>query len=289
MASKIKIVNRNRLIRSRTTGVILVGVMIFLVFGILFVTPNEPTQIQIQADNPETPEDEEIVIDIPTIDQVIGLEVPIPEFEPREISITPVITTTDDNGVEDVMRGETSFLQAITGFSITQAGDPDKTFDNGRLKIEIEVDVQNPEATNRISTDHLLFAIFNDDITTKALTVGIPTGGNLVNGTFLAKLFDARIDQLVKEDGESKFDFILERFNVAFLPESVNTVPFSLIITPDFGLVNATHIYSVTFNQSPTEVIIEQQEVNSTEIVIVEEVIEDIPNQPCPDVKLVTA
>jgi len=285
MATKTKIINRNRLIRSRTTGVILIGIMAFLVFGILFIAPDEPTQIQIQADDPATPEDEEIVLDIPTIDQIIGLEVPIPEFEPREISITPVITTTDDNGVADVMRGETSFLQALTGFTITQVGDPDKTFDNGRLKIEIEVDVQNPEATNRISTDHLLFTVFNDDLTTKALTVGIPTGGNLVNGTFLAKLFDARIDQIVKEDGESKFDFILERFNVAFLPESIDTIPFSLIITPDFGLVNATQIYSVTFNQSPTEIIIETQEVNGTDIVIVEEVIEDIPNVPCLDVK----
>lgn len=270
------------MIRSRTTGVILVGIMAFLVLGVLFVTPDEPTQIQIQANNPETPEDEEIVIDIPTIEQVFDLQVPIPTFEPREIGITPIITTTDDDGIANVIRGETTFLQLLTGLTITQAGDPDKTFDNGRLLIEIEVDVQNPEATNRIFIDALLSIIFDDDPATKALAVPIPNTGNLVNGTIKAKVFDARIDQLVTKDGESKFDFILDRFNVSFPPE---LQPASLLLTPDFGLVNSTEIYSVTFNQSPTETIIETQEVNGTEIVVVEDVEEDIPNIACPDIK----
>ncbi len=132
-----------RLRRGRTVGLGLIVIMGFLLFGFVFLV-DEPTQIVIVPDDPFTPEDEEIVIELPPIEEIFDLEVPIPTFDPIQISLTPIITTTDSLGVEDVIRGETTFLQAITGLDIIQVGGgTDKTFDNGNIKIELEFDTGN--------------------------------------------------------------------------------------------------------------------------------------------------
>jgi hypothetical protein len=130
-----------RLRRGRTVGLGLIVIMGFLLFGFVFLV-DEPTQIVIVPDDPFTPEDEEIVIELPPIDDFLDFEVPIPQFDPIEISLTPIITTTDSLGVEDVVRGETTFLQAF-GLDLIQVGVPDKTFDNGNIKIELEFDTGN--------------------------------------------------------------------------------------------------------------------------------------------------
>jgi len=274
-----------RLRRGRTVGLALIVIMGFLLFGFVFLV-DEPTQIVIVPDDPFTPEDEEIVIEIPPID--LPFEIPIPLFEPKEIRITPIITTTDDLGVEEVIFGETTFLSQFTGFEITKVGSPDQTFDNGNLKIEISVGTECdiPQGSGQacptpvIAIDSLLSTIFDDDPATKALVAfpASPAIGRVEAQTFVTKIFDARIDQLVTKDGESKFDFILDRFSVSFPPELQSA---SLIITPDFILANSTQIYSVTFNRG-VQTTIDEQVVNGSDIVIVEEVTEDTPFVPCP-------
>ena len=126
-----------RLRRGRTVGLGLIVIMGFLLFGFVFLV-DEPTQIVIVPDDPFTPEDEEIVIELPPIEDILDLEVPIPEFEPRTLSMTPIVTTTDDLGVSTTIRGETTFLSSLLGFDITLTGVEGQTFDDGRLKIELE-------------------------------------------------------------------------------------------------------------------------------------------------------
>lgn len=131
--------------KSKKKLLLLLLLLIPIGLTIYFVFIDEPTQYQIQPDDPVTPEDEEVVIELPPIEEIIGLEVPIPEIDdPIEISLTPIITLTDSIGGEDVIRGETTFLQALTGLSIIQVGGgTDKTFDNGNIKIELEFDTGN--------------------------------------------------------------------------------------------------------------------------------------------------
>lgn len=131
--------------KSKKKLLLLLLLLIPIGLTIYFVLIDEPTQYQIQPDDPVTPEDEEIVIELPPIEEIIGLEVPIPELDvPIEISLTPIITLTDSLGVEEVIRGETTFLQALTGLDIIQVGGgTDKTYDNGNIKIELEFDTGN--------------------------------------------------------------------------------------------------------------------------------------------------
>jgi len=124
-----------RLRRGRIVGAGLIAVMLFLVFGFVFIT-DEPLVIQVT-------DEVDLMICPPYCDEAF-LEIPLPEFDvPIEITFRPIITTTDSNGVEDVIRGELTFLQAISGLEIIQVGVPDKTFDNGNLKIELEFDTGN--------------------------------------------------------------------------------------------------------------------------------------------------
>jgi len=346
-----------RLIRSRTTGIILIGVMSFLILGFVFVV-DEPTQIVIQAENPATPEVEEIAITLPTIEEIFDLEVPIPDFNiPIEISFTPIITTTDSNGIEDVARGETTFLQALKGLEIIQVGVPDKTFDNGNLKIELEFDTGNifpmeifvvkpkldtvtiesgstflsqftippKEKQKRFAEGGDVITVIGLEIPTPDCTLELPCIiGTSTGGIFTISIFDSPIGALPQ--GESiTSNFILTDLEVnisedislfiddpPILEDILPTLPpepplqtqeepfpdLLSIVTGDtetqtriepvnFALVEPTQIYSVTFSNVAlaTEVIIEEQILNVTEVVVEEIIVEDVPNNPCPDVK----
>lgn len=352
-----------RLIRSRTTGIILIGVMSFLILGFVFVV-DEPTQIVIRAENPATPEVDEVTITLPTVEQIFDLEVPIPEFDvPIEISLTPIITTTDDNGVEDVIRGELTFLQAITGLTVIQVGVPEKTFENGNLKIELEFD------TGRIFFNEI-FIVKPAVVIVKNDVVQIPTiipskekqtprleGGNVISviglevaipdcnvelpciigtstdGIFTINVFDSAISGFVDPTPNTvqKFDFILTQLEVnisedielfivdppfliampfvdsdidigfdqplqtreeflngeqgsildAILPKDTQT----RIEPVDFILTQPIQLYSVTFANVDLITELVEQNVNTTEIVVEEIIVEDVPNSPCLDVK----
>ena len=334
-----------RLIRSRTTGIILIGVMSFLILGFVFVV-DEPTQIVIVAENPATPEIEEVVITLPTIEEVFDLQVPIPDLNiPIEISFTPIITTTDSNGIEDVVRGETTFLQALTGLEIIQVGVPDKTFDNGNLKIELEFDTGNifpmeifvvkpkldtvtiesggtflsqftippKEKQKRFAEGGDVISVIGLEIPTPDCTLELPCIiGTSTGGIFTISIFDSPIGALPQ--GESiTSNFILTDLEVnisedialfiddpPILEDILAALPLDILteaILPEdtqtriepvnFALVEPTQIYSVTFSNVAlaTEVIIEKQILNVTEVVVEEIIVEDIPNNPCPDVK----
>jgi len=264
-----------RLRRGRSVGIGLLLIMGFLVFGFVFVG-DEPTQIVIIPNNPLTPEDEEIVITIPTFPPDFGI--PIPTFEPETLSVTPIITLIDDLGNKDVTRGETTFLSQFIGFEITKAG-TDATYDNGRIQIDLEFDTDTPEpllisGTYFLQVDPIGFFA-------RTLLSQTPT----VDGIATIQIYDVRIDQVVTEDGENKIGYVLNSLNVFFRQPDIPQVPqLSPLLIPDFGLSNPVVIYNVTFNNAQT-IMVDEQIVNGSGIEIVEDVEEDIPTTPCPDVK----
>ncbi len=145
-----------RLRRGRTVGIGLLAVMGFLIFGFVFLV-NEPLIIEVT-------EDFDLEICPPYCDEAF-LEIPIPEFDvPIEITFRPIITTTDSNGVEDVIRGELTFLQAISGLTVIQVGVPEKTFENGNLKIELEFETGNIFSREIFGVKPAVSIIGNDGI-----------------------------------------------------------------------------------------------------------------------------
>ena len=156
-----------RLRRGRTVGFGLIVIMGFLLFGFIFLV-DEPTKIVIVPDDPATPIDEEIVIELPPIEEIIDLQVPIPTFEPRTLSMTPIVTTTDDLGVSTTIRGETTFLTSLLGLDITLTVVEGQTFNNGFLKIELEF------VTDK-TTDEAIFLMGELDIFSPA-TPFVPEG-----------------------------------------------------------------------------------------------------------------
>jgi len=262
-----------RLRRGRTVGLGLIVIMGFLLFGFVFLV-DEPTQIVIVPDDPQTPENEEIVIELPPIGDIIDLEVPIPTFEARTVSITPVITLIDDLGNMDVTRGETTFLTSFTGFEITKAG-TDATYDNGRLMIDLEFDTDTTDPL--ILRGSYLLEVDPHGLFVRTLLP--PTG--TVNGLATIEIYSSRIDQIVTMDGENKLGFTLTSLNLDVQQDVVEAPLLSPIIIPEFTLLDPVIIYNVTFNNAQT-IMVEEQIVNGSDIVIVEEVTEDTPFVPCP-------
>jgi len=336
--------------KSRSNKKLLLLLLLLIPIGFVtyFVLIDEPTQYQVQADDPVTPTiNEEIVIELPPIEEVFDLAVPIPEFDvPIEISFTPIITITDSLGVEDVVRGETTFLQALTGLDIIQVGIPDKTFDNGKLKIELEFDTGNifsreiflvkpsldvvtiesggtftntfavPPKTSQ-GTD--VISVIGIETQTPDCSLELPCIiGTSTGGIFTINIFESPIGDIPQ--GESiTTNFILTQLDVNIsedipvgIPE-LDPTPMPVIVDPplqeepllivevfqpiipqdtqtriepvNFALVGSTQIYSVTFANVDLIVELVEQMVNTTEIVVEEIIVEDIPNNPCPDVK----
>jgi len=303
--------NKLRLRRGRSVGIGLLVIMGFLLFGFIFVV-DEPTQIQIQADDPTTPEDEEIVITLPPIDQIIDLEVPIPEFEPRSISMTPLITTTDDLGVSTTLRGETTLLEGFLGFDITLTGLEGQTFDDGRLKIELEL-ITDSETDDFITVIGELEVFSPATPETPETPEGLaviqvcpPQCGNILlttdsfggsgltdAGIFVIGIYNDRIDSLISQnqvDGSYFARFQLSELSIIFdsqqfvLPTTevqCITEPCPLVTEP---LIIYELGYTITgFNQ----IVIDEQTIpmNATEAPIEQVVEEDIQFIPCPDVK----
>ncbi len=260
-----------RLRRARIVGIALLLVMGFLIFGLVFL--GEPTQIVIIPNNPMTPEDEEVVITIPTFPPDFGI--PLPTFEPETLSVTPIVTLIDDLGNKDVTRGETTFLSQFTGFSITRAG-TNATYDNGRIQIDLEFETDTTEpiiisGTYFLQVDPVGFFVRTGLSQTET-----------VDGIATIQIYDVRIDQVVTEDGENKLGYVLESLNVFFRQSEIPQVPqLSPILIPDFGLQSPVVIYNVTFNNAQS-IIVEEQIVNSSGIEIVQDVTVDTPFVPCP-------
>jgi len=236
-----------RLRRGRTVGAGMLGVMLFLILGFVFLT-DEPLVIQVT-------EEIDLTICPPYCDEALPFLIPIPEFDvPIEITFRTIITTTDSNGIEDVIRGELTFLQAISGLTVIQVGVPEKTFENGNLKIELEFDTGNIFPQEIFLVKPAVSIVGNDGISTPTI---IPSkekqtprleGGNVItvaglevtipncnvelpciiggtsNGIFTINIFDSAIlegqqrgvsgfvDPNVIE--QQKFDFILTELEV---------------------------------------------------------------------------
>jgi hypothetical protein len=324
-----------RLRRGRTVGAGMIGIMTFLILGFVFLT-DEPLIIEIT-------EEIDLTVCPPYCDEALPFLIPIPEFDvPIEITFRPIITTTDSNGVEDVIRGELTFLQAISGLEIIQVGVPDKTFDNGNLKIELEFDTGNifpmeiflvkpkldtvtiesggtflsqftvPPKTSQ-GTD--VITVIGLETVTPDCTLELPCIiGTSTEGIFTITIFDSPIGEFPQ--GESiTTNFILTDLEINIsediavgispiegaipvpqpepLPEllsiALSEEPQTRIEPVNFELAEPSQIYSVTFSSVAlaTEVvtIIEEQTVNATEVVVEETITEDVPNNPCPDVK----
>ena len=261
-------------LRSRTTGIILIAIMLFLIIGVVF-TFNEPTIVQLT-------DDIQIQVCPPLCDEfigeAIGLEVPLPEFAPRTLIMTPIITTTDDQGKKDVIRGEGSFLQKITGLAITKAG-TEATFDNGRLKIDLEIETDLEEEKQISLLGNLMI---KQDVDVIIDTLPISAVGLTSGKIFTSTIYDERIDSFV-QDGMQNYEFIVNDLTITF---DLN----------EFQLASPTSVYQVTFTKEtvppvpplvvPTiELTIDTQLVNFTQPEIIQIVEVDTPNVTCPDVK----
>jgi len=273
-----------RLRRGRTVGIGLIVIMGILIFGIVFV--DEPLSVQITDDF-----DLEICPPycIPAI-----IPIPPPTFEPKIILMTPIFTTIDDLGNEDVKRGQGTFLEEIAGFTITSPF-TNATFDNGILLIDLEFDTQSFEQ-NTISVIGILdlekVTFFPPpDVTCDALdsilsdTCPPPPAGSGIefelqesilfssigitqDGIFTTNIFDRRIDSFA-ESGTNNYDFVIKD----------TTIQFSFA---EFQLLFPARIGGVTFTNQIVGSEIVDLDVNGTDIVIVEDVIEDISFVPCP-------
>ena len=220
-----------------------------------------------------TPEDDEVVITIPTFPPDFGI--PLPTFQPGTLSVTPIVTLIDDQGNKDVTRGETTFLSQFTGFEITRAG-TNATYDNGRIQIDLEFET---DTTEPIIIDGTYF-LQVDPLGFFARTLLSQT--ETVDGIGTIQIYDVRIDQVVTEDGENKLGYVLKSLNVFFRQSEIPQVPqLSPLLVPDFSLLDPVVIYNVTFNNAQT-IIVEEQIVNSSGIEIVQDVTEDTPLVPCP-------
>ncbi len=311
------ILNKKRLLRGRTVGFTLIGIMAFLVFGFVFIA-DEPLTVQIT---------DEIDIQIcpPYCDEAF-FELPVPEFEVRTMEATPIITTTDDLGNSVTTRGETTFLQQITGFSITMTGDPNNTFDDGRLKIELEL-VTDLQTDERITVIGSLESIESSITGGNTATVGFADSGLTEQGVFVAELLNIRIDDLVPDvEAVFHYDFVVGDITVDFdqikfsneAPFTIYSVdyasggdlsvgiddpplPFPLPEICDPEILNSTGICApLCTNENPCEggglpigepctdceiIIIVEEIPPIPEEVIVEEVVEDVPNITCPSVE----
>jgi len=217
-----------RLRRGRTVGVGLLAVMGFLIFGFVFLV-NEPLIIEVT-------DDFDLEICPPYCDEAY-LEIPLPEFDVRTMEVTPIITTIDDLGNSVTTRGETTFLQQITGFSVTIAGDLTKTFDNGKLIIELELltDLLTDESITVLGS---LESVETSEFGGNTGTIAFTDGGITREGIFVAEILNIRIDQLVPlAKGTYHYDMVITDINVDFDNiEFSNEQPFT-IYSVDF--VNA--------------------------------------------------
>lgn len=300
--------NKKRLLRGRSVGFTLIGIMVFLVLGFVFIS-DEPLTVQVT-------DDFDIQVCPPYCDEAF-FELPVPEFEVRTMEATPVITTTDDLGNSVTTRGETTFLQQITGFSITMTGDPNNTFDDGRLKIELEL-VTDLQTDQRITVIGSLESIESSIAGGNTATVGFADSGLTEAGVFVAELLDIRIDDLVPDAiAVYHYDFVVGDITVDFdqikfsneAPFTIYSVdfasgdlsvgiddpplPFPLPEICDPEILNSTGICAPP-DSSPVDpvpcgncdiTIILEEIPQIPEEVIVEEVVEDVPNITCPSVE----
>ncbi len=289
-----------RLRRGRTVGLGLIVIMGFLLFGFVFLV-DEPTQIVIVPDDPFTPEDEEIVIELPPIEDILDLEVPIPEFEPRTLSMTPIVTTTDDLGVSTTIRGETTFLSSLLGFDITLTGVEGQTFDDGRLKIELEfVTDKTTDEPILVSGELDVFSPATREVPEGLAVIQVcpPRCGNILvstiqigasgltdAGIFVVGIYNDRIDSLVDPnlfDGSYLARFQLNKLNIGFDGQE-----FAMPTTEEEQVTQVTEplvIYELGYTISGNQIEIDEQTIpmNATEATIEEVVTEDTPFVPCP-------
>jgi len=293
-----------RLRRGRTVGIALILVMFFLIFGLVFL--GEPTQIVIIPDDPLTPVNEEIVITIPPIEEIIDLEVPIPEFEPRTLSMTPIVTTTDDLGVSTTIRGETTILAGLLGLDITLTGVEGQTFNDGKLSIELELETD-------LTTDEPILVSAELDVFSPA-TAELPEGlgviqvcppqcGNILvsthpigasgltdAGIFVVGIYNDRIDSLVDPnqfDGSYLARFQLNHLNIKFDGQefALPTTVVQCVTTPCPPVTEPLVIYELAYTISGfNQIVIDEQTIpmNATEAPIEQVVEEDTPFIACP-------
>ncbi len=291
-----------RLRRGRIVGLGLILIMGFLIFGLVFL--DEPTQIVIIPDDPMTPEDEEVVIEIPPIPD---FEVPLPDFEPRTLSMTPLVTTTDDLGVSTTIRGETTFLSGLLGFDITLTGVEGQTFDDGRLQIELEF-------VTDTTTDGIISVIGELEVFSPA-TPELPEGlaviqicppqcgnilirtdqfsdsGQTAGGIFVTQIYNDRIDSLVDPnlfDGSYLARFQLSELNIGFDNQQfvlATTEEEQVMLSAPTQVTEPLVIYELAYTISGfNEIVIDEQTIpsNATEAPIEQVVEEDTPFVPCP-------
>ncbi len=298
-----------RLRRGRTVGIGLLAVMGFLIFGFVFLV-NEPIIIEVT-------DDFDLQICPPYCDEAF-LKVPIPEFDVRTMEVTPIITTIDDLGNTVTNRGETTFLQQITGFSVTIEGDLEKTFDrSGKLIIELELltDLLSDESISVIGS---LESVETSEFGGNTGTIAFTDGGITREGIFVAEILNVRIDQLVPlAKGTYHYDMVITFINIDF--DNIffsNVQPFTIYSVdfvnadpriidfidlpeplPEFcdpQILNDTGICAPLESILPADpvpcgncdILLIQEEIPQIpDDAIVEEVVEDVPNTPCFETK----
>lgn len=185
--------NTARLVRSRTTGAVMLGIFTFLIIAFLFGF-NEPTQI---GDIPICPP----FCDEPFSDAV-GFDTKVPTFDERTIAITPIITLTNDDGQDTTFSGKTTFF---TPFAISTP-EAVGTFDDGRLKIDLNFETDTQRDEEIIYTGTL--TILNNGNMTDQLDVS--DNGFTENAEFLTTIFNDKVNTFVTESGKNRISFVLD-------------------------------------------------------------------------------
>ncbi len=282
-----------RKLRARVTGTIVIVMAFFLLFFFGF---NEPTSYQF---NEET----DIVVCPPICDEPI-FQIPVPDFAPSIIEMTPIISVIDNEGVVTSVRGETTFLQRLVGFDIAEISIGEKLFQDGTLLIDLEFNTLSSDelqaeqqiiATGTIRSTEIRLS--NLGIPSNSVELPFATQGSTTAGIFLANILNTRIDALVPNiSGTFNYRFFLLDLNLDVKPVLSQQAPTQFILptidiecvtAPCPPLTNPVLLGEVTFeSRLPDTIFFPIISINETEpIPIVEVVEEDTPFLPCPTIQ----
>jgi len=289
----LPVTSGKRKLRARVTGTIVIVMAFFLLFFFGF---NEPTSIQV---NEET----DIVVCPPFCDEPI-FQIPVPDFAPKTIEMTPIISVIDNEGIVTSVRGETTLLQRLVGFDIAEISIGQQFFQDGTLLIDLEF---NTLTSDELQAEQQIIAsgtiqsieIRLSDLDVPENSVNLPFGtqGSTTAGIFLANILDTRIDALVPNiSGTFNYQFLLLDLSLDVKPVLSQDVPTQFILpttvvqcvtAPCPPVTNPVLLGEVTFeSRLPNFITDPIIRINETEpIPIIQVVEEDTPFLPCPTIK----
>lgn len=297
MGIKSSIVNRNRLIRSRLTGVILIGIMGFLVIGIVFqpvassisnVAPQTQFEIPIPenipppVNRPEINPDATVCVEESTEPECIETTEPEPEQEPitsDDTVIEQIIDETKDT-ISDVVLPDigsktltlvsevskidsTGFSTVVTksfdviGLSFFVEDESNRDFENGFL--EIKINIKSPDPQDLITGSSTMdILIGNQTIFTEQIPMTVSEISG-VNGTNMEFISPTG----TKSDSFT-FSFAdnLDKFPVQGVTKvevKINNLNLELDSTEQFG-ATSLDIFSMNIATDPDLVIVQNEE-----------------------------